>query len=84
MLDSKYDCPSAGIANVILNEMIYGTGVGAQIKNNAIFTMPEWYMNGLIAYLTENCCGGKTVCAPVCSPGPTRRKPGPKKGGSKP
>lgn len=43
----------AGIATVILNEMIYGTGIGAQIKNNAIFTMPEWYMNGLIAYISE-------------------------------
>ena len=24
-------------------------------------------MNGLIAYLTENCCGG-SPCAPVCAP----------------
>ena len=43
----------AGIATVILNEMIYGSGIGAQIKNNAIFTMPEWYMNGLISYISE-------------------------------
>ena len=43
----------AGIAMVILNEMIYGTGIGAQIKNNALFTMPEWYMNGLISYISE-------------------------------
>jgi len=43
----------AGIATVILNEMIYGTGIGAQIKNNAIFTMPEWYMSGLISYISE-------------------------------
>jgi DNA-binding transcriptional ArsR family regulator len=25
-------------------------------------------MNGLVAYLTENCCGGAAVCAPVCTP----------------
>jgi DNA-binding transcriptional ArsR family regulator len=25
-------------------------------------------MNGLLAYLTENCCGGASVCAPVCTP----------------
>src|SRR5579863_8733987 len=26
-------------------------------------------MNGLIAYLTENCCGGSAAaCAPVCKP----------------
>ena len=42
----------AGIAQVILNEMIYGAGIGAQIKNNALFTMPEWYLNGLISYIS--------------------------------
>ena len=25
-------------------------------------------MNALLAYLTENCCGRDTVCAPVCEP----------------
>ncbi len=43
----------AGIANVILNQMMYGSGVGSQIKNNALFNMPEWYMNGLIEYIAE-------------------------------
>ena len=42
----------AGIATVILNQMMYGTGIGAQIKNNALFTMPEWYMNGLVSYIS--------------------------------
>jgi DNA-binding transcriptional ArsR family regulator len=31
-------------------------------------------MNGLVAYLTENCCGGAS-CAPACTPAtPARRK----------
>lgn len=25
-------------------------------------------MNGLVAYLTENCCGGRVQCGPVCAP----------------
>ncbi len=25
-------------------------------------------MNGLVAYLTEKCCGGVMSCAPVCKP----------------
>ena len=25
-------------------------------------------MNGLVAYLTENCCGGQASCTPVCQP----------------
>src|SRR5277367_4055360 len=27
-------------------------------------------MNGLVAYLTENCCGGVASCAPACNPAP--------------
>jgi len=32
-------------------------------------------MNGLVAYLTENCCGGET-CTPICQPAavPTVRR----------
>ena len=43
----------AGIATVILNQMMYGTGIGAQIKNNALFNMPEWYMGGLTSYISS-------------------------------
>ncbi len=43
----------AGIAQVILNSMMYGTGIGAQIKNNALFTIPEWYSNGLISFISR-------------------------------
>ncbi len=43
----------AGIAQVILNNMMYGTGIGAQIKNNALFTVPEWYTNGLISFISR-------------------------------
>jgi DNA-binding transcriptional ArsR family regulator len=25
-------------------------------------------MNGLVSYLTENCCGGAATCQPVCAP----------------
>ena len=40
-----------------------------------------WYaanfdtMNGLIAYLTDNCCGGKpALCSPACAPAKIPRK----------
>ena len=26
-------------------------------------------MNGLVGFLTENCCGGQASCTPVCQPG---------------
>jgi DNA-binding transcriptional ArsR family regulator len=45
---------------------------GRQLIQTADFTC----MNGLIAYLTENCCGGAGACAPVCKPetAPARRR----------
>ena len=33
-------------------------------------------MNGLIEYLTENCCGKSTSCVPVCKPARAKRAPG--------
>ncbi len=36
-------------------------------------------MNALVAYLTENCCGGEQVCSPtnaaVCEPAKTAKRP---------
>ncbi len=29
-------------------------------------------MNSLVGYLTENCCGGQTGCAPACHPAPAK------------
>ena len=31
-------------------------------------------MNGLIGYLTENCCGGAEICAPAVSCKPVRKR----------
>ena len=30
-------------------------------------------MNDLVAFLTENCCGGQ-ACAPVCKPAPRKKR----------
>jgi ArsR family transcriptional regulator len=38
-----------------------------------IYTASFSTMNALIAFLTENCCGG-TPCAPVCTPSATTIK----------
>jgi WD40 repeat protein len=43
----------AGIANILLNQAFYGTSVGSQVKNTTLFTLPEWYSNGLISFLSE-------------------------------
>ncbi|TDH62123.1 ArsR family transcriptional regulator [Dankookia rubra] len=33
-----------------------------------IYAMVAVAMNGLMAFLTENCCGGQASCAPACAP----------------
>ncbi|MFN4310547.1 MAG: ArsR/SmtB family transcription factor [Ferrovibrio sp.] len=49
--------------------------VGRQLFYAADFTA----MNSLVAFLTENCCGGSTVCAPVCQPSATAIQESPDK-----
>ena len=44
----------AGIANVLINQLVYGGSIGSQIKNSALFTLPDWYLNGLISYISED------------------------------
>jgi len=43
----------SGIAKVLLDQVLYGVSVGTQVKNNAIANYPDWYINGLISYLSE-------------------------------
>ena len=44
----------AGIAKVLLDQLMYGVSAGARVKNNAISNYPEWYISGLISYLSED------------------------------
>jgi ArsR family transcriptional regulator, arsenate/arsenite/antimonite-responsive transcriptional repressor len=45
-----------------------------RISRSLIYAADFAAMNGLVAYLTENCCGGRS-CPPVCQPAkiPARR-----------
>ncbi len=44
----------AAIANIVLNEMLYGLDLKNKIANNTLITMPEWYLKGLIAYVSND------------------------------
>ncbi len=43
----------AGIAHVIIKQMMYGGTIGSQIKNTSLFVLPDWYINGLISFFSE-------------------------------
>ena len=44
----------AAIANIILNDIIYGSNIKNKIANNTLIGMPEWYTSGLVAYIAHD------------------------------
>lgn len=43
----------AGIADILMGQLMYGGSVGSQIRNTAIFKLPDWYKKGLLSYLSD-------------------------------
>lgn len=43
----------SGVAQVILNEVIYGEGITDELKNEALISLQDWFYYGLLSYLTE-------------------------------
>jgi hypothetical protein len=41
------------IAQIILSEMIFGSNIGSKIANNALISVPNWYVDGLAQYISE-------------------------------
>ncbi|MFZ4400837.1 MAG: hypothetical protein ACOYO1_12445 [Bacteroidales bacterium] len=44
----------AGITEVIFNQLMFGSSLTSQVKNKTIFTIPDWYSKGLIAYISSD------------------------------
>ena len=42
-----------------------------RLSRQLIYAADFSVMNGLVGYLTENCCGSAEICAPACRPGAT-------------
>lgn len=43
----------AGLAEVIINEMLYGGSFTERVQNAALLSLPEWYVSGLTSYIGE-------------------------------
>lgn len=43
----------AGIAKVLIDQIMYGGDVKDRIQNSALLTLPDWYLNGLISYIAR-------------------------------
>src|SRR6185295_15233670 len=43
----------AGIAKVLIDQIMYGGDVKDRIQNSALLALPDWYLNGLISYISR-------------------------------
>ena len=43
-----------GIAHLLMSQVMNGTSIGSQIKSSYRYDIPEWFQNGLCAYLTDD------------------------------
>ncbi len=43
----------AGIAEVLVNQMMYGGNMRDMVKNSTLLNLPEWYTKGLISYVAK-------------------------------
>jgi Tol biopolymer transport system component len=43
----------AGIAEVLISQMMYGGNVKEVLKNSTLLVLPEWYTKGLVAYVSK-------------------------------
>jgi hypothetical protein len=44
----------AGLAEVLIDQMMYGGNVREMLKNNTLLNLPEWYTKGLIDYVATD------------------------------
>ena len=44
----------ADVAEVLINQMMFGGNVRDVVKNSTLLTLPNWYINGLISYIAND------------------------------
>ncbi|MEO8087205.1 MAG: hypothetical protein ABI763_10320 [Bacteroidota bacterium] len=43
----------AGIAKVLIDQMMYGGDIKDRLQNSALLTLPDWFLSGLISYIAH-------------------------------
>lgn len=44
----------AGVAEVLMNQMMYGGNMREMVKNNTLLNLPQWYTKGLVDYVAND------------------------------
>lgn len=42
----------AGIARVLIDQIMYGGDIKERLQNSALLSLPDWYVNGLVSYVS--------------------------------
>jgi DNA-binding transcriptional ArsR family regulator len=69
---ARLDVPPSSLTFHLQHMLEAGLVTQRRLGRQIIYAADFAAMNGLVSYLTENCCGGE-VCAPVCEPAKTGR-----------
>ena len=43
----------AGVTEIMINKMMYGSNWKEMLKNSALLTLPDWYIDGLVSFSAE-------------------------------
>lgn len=43
----------AGVAEILINQMLYGGSVKDMLKNSTLLALPDWYIQGLVSYIAN-------------------------------
>jgi ArsR family transcriptional regulator, arsenate/arsenite/antimonite-responsive transcriptional repressor len=70
LIANKLGVPPSSLSFHLAQLTRSGLVTQRRASRSLIYAAEYARMNGLMAYLTENCCGGH-ACAPVCQPAKT-------------
>ncbi|HEV3010661.1 MAG TPA: metalloregulator ArsR/SmtB family transcription factor [Burkholderiales bacterium] len=73
-IGEKLDLPPATLSFHLAGLTRAGLAQSRQEGRFVIYTASFEHMNGLVAFLTENCCGGATCAPAACQPETMKRK----------
>ena len=69
VIGEALDVPSSSLSFHLAQLMHAGLVNQRRVGRNLFYAADFGTMRALMGYLTENCCGAATSCAPVCRPG---------------
>lgn len=44
---------SQGVSRVLISQIMYGENISSEIKNSYMQNFPDWYINGLVSYISD-------------------------------